>query len=357
MKVYEQKAGDYGVDFVVEVGKRVKILQFTDMQFIDAEQRRYPDRLRQDEIVAWAPDMLDAQCGNQMRALVAQTCPDLIFITGDMVYGSFDDSGSSFKYFVDLMESFSIPWAPVFGNHDNESKMGVDWQCKMMEEAEHCLFSRGTVTGNCNYTVGIVQNGKLIRVLYMIDSNGCCDCDDPKVEKEEGIFPDQMEWIERTAQNIDEINGKVPSFMAFHAPTQEFLDVEEAKGYRTKDRRRYTIGVDVESKDGDFGCRLSNLIPAKADGMTTAMTKAHVDGVFVGHYHSINTCITYNGVKYVYGLKTGQYDSHIAGQTGGTLIRLDGADMEIYHIAAIAPFAPYPTGGAMHKNYFVKVDE
>ena len=48
------------------------------------------------------------------------------------------------------MDSFEIPWSPVFGNHDNESKMGVEWQCDQLEKANFAYFAavkfRETVT-------------------------------------------------------------------------------------------------------------------------------------------------------------------------------------------------------------------
>ena len=72
-----------GCDFVIQTEKtKIKLLQLTDMQIIDSFQRRTPDRLRIDEINAWNPANFDAQCGNQIRSLVTQTKPDLIFITG-----------------------------------------------------------------------------------------------------------------------------------------------------------------------------------------------------------------------------------------------------------------------------------
>ena len=158
-----------GCDFVVQLGDKrkntkIKLLQITDMQFIDSMQRRTPDRLRIGEINAWIPENFDKQCGNQIRSLITQTNPDLIFITGDMIYGSFDDKGSTFEWFCVFMDSFEIPWAPVFGNHDNESVKGVAWQCEKLQKSKNCLFRRGNVSGNGNYTVGIATGDKLIRV-------------------------------------------------------------------------------------------------------------------------------------------------------------------------------------------------
>ncbi|MBQ6825451.1 MAG: hypothetical protein IJP34_02175 [Clostridia bacterium] len=46
-----------GCDFVLDFDKdisEIKLLQLTDMQIIDASQRRTSDRLRPDEIKAWA---------------------------------------------------------------------------------------------------------------------------------------------------------------------------------------------------------------------------------------------------------------------------------------------------------------
>lgn len=103
---------------------KIKLLQLTDMQIINASQRRTPDRIRSDEITAWTPDLFDANCGNQIRYLIEQTRPDMIFLTGDLVYCEFDDNGSTFEWFCNFMDSFKIPWTPVFGNHDNESAQG-----------------------------------------------------------------------------------------------------------------------------------------------------------------------------------------------------------------------------------------
>mgnify|MGYP003304207746 CR=1 FL=1 len=80
---------------------------------------------------------------------------------------------------VEYMDGFKIPWAPIFGNHDNESQMGVTWQCEQFENAKYCMFKRGTIDySNGNYTVAIVKGRKPIRILYFMDSNGCAEPSD-----------------------------------------------------------------------------------------------------------------------------------------------------------------------------------
>ena len=80
---------DYlGCDFCVQLPAErsatpVKILQITDPQIIDASQRRPGCRFTPDTIAAYAPENFDVQCGNHIRSLIAQTQPDMIFVTGD----------------------------------------------------------------------------------------------------------------------------------------------------------------------------------------------------------------------------------------------------------------------------------
>lgn len=351
-----------GCDFVLRLddarrGTPIRLLQVTDMQVIDAEQRRTPDRLRPDEIAAWQPDLMQAQFGDHMRSLIAQTTPDVIFLTGDLVYGSFDDRGSTFEWFCNTMDSFKIPWAPVFGNHDNESERGVLWQCARLSASEYCLFRRGEVTGNGNYSVGIAVGDTLLRVLYMLDSNGCRASVDPLVQKESGIYADQFAFVLQTAEKIRASQGRdVPAFLAFHIPTKEFDAAERAKGYRKDESSCFTIGVDVPARDGDFGCNYDRYTRfAKTEGDFLALLRAiSADGVFVGHCHTNNSVISYEGVRYVYGMKTGQYDYHIPGQLGGTLVRLENGGFEVSHVHALVPFAPFPGGANFFGDFFVK---
>ncbi len=134
-------------DFIVEVetGREPVVLQLTDPQIIDAGQTR-PGR---DGVhyTDWATDKMDIRCYNYLTETITAVNPDLIILTGDIIYGEFDDNGSALLKFIEFMESFQIPWAPVFGNHDNESKMGADWQCQQFENAEYCLFEQKNLDG------------------------------------------------------------------------------------------------------------------------------------------------------------------------------------------------------------------
>ena len=351
----------FGCDFVVQLGEArkntpIKLLQITDTQIIDSTQRRTPDRLRPDEISAWLPENFDAQCGNHIRSLVAQTRPDLIFITGDLVYGSFDDNGTALEYYCKLMDSFAIPWAPVWGNHDNESARGIVWQCEQLQKSKYCLFKRGNVSGNGNYTVGIATGDRLVRVLHLLDSNGCRRGNEGEVIKQRGLYPDQLKLVENNTKLISLSQGRsVPAFMAFHYPVDCFETAEIANGYKTESRPLYVLGVDVEAKDGDFGFSLEEYDQISTDGGFIDFIKAqNVDGVFVGHVHKNTTSINYENVRWTFGMKTGQYDYHVAGSVGGTLVVLVDNNFSVSHVPSLVPYAPIPGKAKMFDDFFTK---
>lgn len=329
---------NFKTDFNVEVSHEgeIKILQITDMQVIDSSQERRPDRLVKAEYEAWLPENKDYLIYDHIRYLVKETNPDLILITGDIIYGEFDDNGSAFTEFTAFMDSFDIPWAPVFGNHDNESEMGIEWQCKQFEDAKNCLFKRGSVFGNGNYTIGISQNGVLKRGIFMMDSNGCGLLRIPG-----GFKEDQLEWMKSEAEKIHTDNPGLPLFLCCHIPTADFLDAYFAKGYMDKSNpdkdwrenfNKFEIGTDVPAHPGDFGRKYEG-IPNAPAAILPLLKECNFDGYFVGHWHRTNTSVLYEGIRFTFGFKTGYYDYRDDESIGGTLITLNNDDkFEVEHI-------------------------
>ena len=314
------------MDFTLQFPDRdIKILQITDMQVIDSSQQRYPDRLRQEEYEKWMPETKEKNLYCYIRELVSRTAPDLIIITGDITYGEFDDSGKSLEEFIDFMDSFGIPWAPVYGNHDNETYIGVEKQNAMYENSKHGIFKKGNVFGNGNYSIAIKQGEKVIRTICMMDSNGC-----GKLGIAQGFREDQLEWLKETSNECD-----VPLFCCFHIPTKDFSDAYVAAGYQEKSDERdtcayYELGVDMAAKAGDFGKKYEDFYSYSAP-ILSAFKASRVDGVFAGHYHKINLSVVHEGIRFTMGLKTGLYDYHDKDAMGGTLITLCGKDFSVHH--------------------------
>ena len=303
------------VDFTIEIpaDREIKILQLTDTQIIDSSQMRYPERLAPSQIEAWARGNMDKNCLNYITQLIENERPDLIILTGDIVYGEFDDSGIIWTRMVNFMDSFGIPWAPIFGNHDNETTKGVSWQCEQLERAENCLFKRGSVTGNGNYSIGLVDsNGKIRRIIYMLDSHGCIGAEGP------GLAADQISWFKGVSATVDAAYGeKVPAFACYHIPSLDFQAAFESKyGYNASEN----FNLDAIGEDGDFGQKNENIAHFHVS-VAAELKDANVDAVFVGHDHVNNYSILYDGIRYTYGTKTGTYDAHNTSIIGGTMIR------------------------------------
>lgn len=357
---------DYGLDYVVDIkmdsDREFKVLQLADTQTLDSEQQT-----RSIGATLSAQTVPEKQFENlqyYIDKVVAESKPDIILIAGDLIYAEFDDNGSRWLDLIEYMDSLQIPWAPIFGNHDPESKMGLDWQCEQMMNSTYCLFNRRHegIGGNSNYSIGLARNGKLEKAVYMLDSNGCGsvarsgntwstwgyddDGNMTEVRAASGFYQTQIEWYKKAAMRVNAVAGDIiPSIQCYHIGTEEVSLAARAAGYQYGDEQagnKYAFSNDknaekylangnvnriVRPQTGDHGYKMGSFEGERdAKGMLEIMNAVGTTGVFLGHNHSINTSMTYGGVRWTYGLKTGIYADDTV-KKGGTLITLDqGAD-------------------------------
>lgn len=366
---------DYGLDYVVDINmdsdREFKVLQLADTQTINSEQQRYSGRISPTLAAQTVPEKQYENMQYYIDKVVAESKPDVILIAGDLIYTEFDDDGSMWIDLIEYMDSLQIPWAPIFGNHDNESKMGVEWQCEQMMNSTYCLFNRRHegVGGNCNYSIGLARNGKLEKAIYMFDSNGCGYVDPSgntystwgydndgnmtEVRAASGFYQTQIEWYKKAAMRVNAAAGEIiPSIQCYHIGTEEVILAARAAGYQYGDEQAgntYAMSDDpnaetylangkvnsiVRPQTGDLGYKMGSFSDAReAKGMLEIMNAVGTTGVFLGHNHSINTSMTYGGVRWTYGLKTGIYADDTV-KKGGTLITMkkDSDSFDIRHI-------------------------
>lgn len=342
------------VDFLVDVeeGRDIVVLQLTDTQIMDSSQMRRADILSSTQQTYYAPDMTDERCYDHLRETIEAVNPDLIIMTGDLVYGQFDDSGERFLELVEFMESCKIPWAPIFGNHDNESKKGVDWQCAQFEAAEYCLFEQRTLTGNGNYTVGVRQGGTLKRVFFMMDSNGIGSPSDESLANGHtsvtpGFGLDQVDWFITTGKNIARAQAGIKLSFAYHIQSVPFTTAFQ-KYTATGDGSLIDIDNLEGKTEGDFGYTESRVRGSWDDDfwILDKMKGLGTDSIFVGHEHCNSASVVYEGVRFQFGQKSTEYDMlnyrkadgsvimaecYSAGTPllGGTVMKLSEADGNI----------------------------
>ena len=341
----------------VDEDKYIVILQLTDLQIIDASQVRTESRLSAYEKDYWAPEKLEERCFLCVRDTIETVKPDLILITGDLVYGEFDDAGTAFTALIEFLDSFRIPWAPVFGNHDNESRLGADWQSKMLENAGYCLFKQRSLTGNGNYTVGISQGGKLKRVFFMLDSNGTGGISQESLKNghstpHAGFGQDQIDWYTSAGTGIKEAYPNCKISFAFHIQPAVFGTAFQKYGFTNSGTSQNPINIDLleYAEDGDFGYLGNDLKSAWDNDLKVYETIKSLgcDSIFAGHEHCNSASFVYDGIRFQYGQKSSTYDranyitedGQIVGSyskrgaplVGGTVVRLaeDGSIKEAH---------------------------
>ena len=295
------------VDFVVEVeeGRDPVVLMLSDLQIIDASQQRKDDRLGAYLSERYHRGNVEDRLLRYVREAVSRAKPDLILLVGDNVYGEFDDSGYALQVLIELMDSFGIPWAPVMGNHDCETKLGQDWLCQQYENARYCLFKRGTLTGNGNYSIGITQGGKLVRTFFMLDSASSRTA---SKRSPYGFAQDEIAWYTEKMTAIKQASAPTGISIMTHVPMQACVDALLSFGFTNVTGA--PVDFDVNKNDNIFG-----VANEASDGwdmnysVWNGLKALGVDSMFFGHVHGISAGFNYDGVIVQFGLKTGTYDA------------------------------------------------
>ncbi|HHU43786.1 MAG: metallophosphoesterase [Bacillota bacterium] len=317
--------------FTKEKDKDFRILQLTDIHIGGG----------------WLSIKTDRLALNAVKKLVEYTKPDLIVITGDMVYpvpihtGSINNKRAT-QILGTLLDSFEIPWAVTFGNHDSEvySLFELEEISEIYESFENCIYQRGPedITGLSNYFVNIKnEDGTLNTSLTMIDSNSYIG----KIYEffaYDNIHDDQVEWYEQELKKISayyELEEIVPSLAFFHIPVNEFGDAWQL--YRENpqsDEIEYHFGQAGEPGEKVYAPVYRGKIFEKMVELNS--TKA----IFCGHDHLNDFGITYKGIRLNYG-KSIDYVAYTGidkstWQRGGTIIEIkDNSDFEVSQIKLV----------------------
>ena len=93
-----------------------------------------------------------------VRELIERTSPDLITISGDLAWAGHDHAYDMLASFID---SFNIPWANVWGNHDNQNGAEyIDSVATRYMSYKNCIYEKGDRSlGNGNYVICIEEQG------------------------------------------------------------------------------------------------------------------------------------------------------------------------------------------------------
>ena len=134
---------------LISKNNEIKILQISDTQFASIEE---------------APKALDI-----MQQAVDKSNPDMIVLTGDNINDN--SKAETVEYLVEFMDSFQLPWALVFGNHDYNASVSAKDLSSLYEDSKYCIYSNGLIENSYgNYSYTIKRKNKSIYSLIFMDS-------------------------------------------------------------------------------------------------------------------------------------------------------------------------------------------
>lgn len=223
-----------------------------------------------------------------VREMVQTEKPDLVVVTGDIIYSAPADSTLSvvLKTFAQL----GVPFCMTFGNHDYDFKTPAVALYNQMQKTPNCVMP--VLQGkNTDYSLPILSsNGKrTAAVLYCIDTHN-----KPAIGGIGGyqwISHNQITWYRQRSMVYRQKNGgkPVPSLAFLHIPLPEF-------NYAT-----------ANTQCPMYGSRLEKAYsPSINSGMFASIKEmGDIMGVFCGHDHDNDYAVSYFNVLLAHGRFSG----------------------------------------------------
>lgn len=249
-----------------------------------------------------------------VRELVERVHPDLITVSGDLAWAGEDES---YDKLAALLDSFGIPWAPVWGNHDNQNGPEyIDTVADRFLTHPLCKYEKGDpAVGNGNYILRIEQNGRLVSAILMMDSHDRELFHDAQGNEQfywAKLPPAHIEWYRQQILALAD-EGCRDTAMIMHIPFYAYRDASKAAFKEGIDLRRVTPaeadGTEVWNKgyENSFGVQYEAICSYEFDDGVFPVVRdlGSTKCVIVGHDHINNWVIDYEGVKLVYSLKAG----------------------------------------------------
>ena len=271
--------------------------------------------------------------------LIARVKPDLITVSGDISWGA--DCALAYERFGALMEEFQIPWAVVWGNHDNEDgAQVVDDIANAYMTLPHCRYEKGPAElGNGNYVILIEEGEKPVYAVFMMDTHSGNDlhlldreCNPRVIPSYASLTPAQLAWYEEQADKLKAMGVKdsalvvhIPLYgyrKAFYAATTDEL---RAPGKVSLEDSYRGIGWKEEFAASCFGVNREGIASSEYDdGALEVLEKQDLTHhVIAGHEHINNFSIPYHGIRLTYGTKIGMGCYWHSDLNGGTVLTLD----------------------------------
>lgn len=292
-----------------------------------------------------------------LTRVVKAADPDFIMITGDSLLGATTSTGT---LLLNTIESWKIPYAITWGNHDREGEYSPAWLSQLWSQGEYSYYNEvdDDVFGRSNYVIPLINgtSRKAVWNLYSIDSNSYPASESGLYYDYDVIHDDQVEWFKKAAAASTAENGAVvPGLAFFHIPLYQWFYgyVDEHKNNtepligEVLEESYLTVApkeiVDLYESAGLSKEDIKVWAGYKDTGFFDAGVSNGVKGFFCGHDHSNDWGDVYSdaaGKAFIgYGVKSGTelYYAHSEKRNvdmiGGSLLTLHSdASYNIDHL-------------------------
>ncbi|KAF3903774.1 hypothetical protein ABW20_dc0106023 [Dactylellina cionopaga] len=156
--------------------------------------------------------------------------PDLAVLTGDQVNGeTAPDSQTALFKMADMFIKRGIPYATIYGNHDDEGSLNRQELMSLTETLPLSLSEPGpeTVPGVGNYIIQIMSHkaDHPAATLYFLDTHSYSP-DEKTYPGYDWVKPEQIKWFEEGHENLKPLIKQYSGFhlqMSFiHIPLPEY---------------------------------------------------------------------------------------------------------------------------------------
>ncbi|KIW22768.1 uncharacterized protein PV07_11034 [Cladophialophora immunda] len=218
-----------------------------------------------------------------LARMIEDEKPDFVVLTGDQVNGDTapDAQTAIFKY-SEMFARHKIPYAGIFGNHDDEGNLNRAESMAIMDGLPYSLSTAGPedVDGVGNYVVEILGRGSTSHsalTLYMLDTHSYSP-DEQHYHGYDWLKQSQIDWFKTTSQSLKRKHKEYTHIhmdLAFiHIPLPE---------YRNPDNLAW-VGNWTEPPTA----------PAYNSNFKDALVEEHILLVSCGHDHVNDYCLPAN---------------------------------------------------------------
>ncbi len=164
--------------------------------------------------------------------------PDLVILSGDQVNGdTAPDAQSAIYKYSELFARHRIPYAGIFGNHDDEGNLDRAASMAIMDGLPYSLSTSGPgdVDGVGNYVVEVLGRGSTSHsalTLYMLDTHSYSP-DEHQYHGYDWLKQSQIDWFRATSQSLKRKHKEYTHIhmdLAFiHIPLPEYRNPDGLK--------------------------------------------------------------------------------------------------------------------------------